>query len=196
MSDPIEKQTREMHEAIGFCLMAWANVEFQLQFLFRVALGGNPVTAHEIWSSPRAFEARLNILNVAVKNCARKEEASNDWALLRNYTISLSKLRNQIAHATLISENGEKIVLEPYLIVTRPNRTIERLEVLRRADLFLELSGSINWLQHEKVGPHSPPLQAKLAKLAWQEPDLVLRLRNEDAQRRKVQREKHSPSAE
>jgi hypothetical protein len=190
--DDIERVKAQMYEAIGECLMAWAMVEFHLQHIFLRGLGIEMNTAIALWTTPRGLEARLNLLAAAFAKSKADPAAKADFQLLRSYVSMKVGQRNQVAHSTLIIENNTEAVLTPYYsFASSPLDSISKASVQQWTTEFNELANALFWFFSEKA--LSPPLR-RLGSAAPQTPDLLLRLREEDARRREGKRFQRRPS--
>lgn len=176
----LAKKFAALHEAIGECLMAWSTVEFELQFLFRIALDANPVASHAVWAAVVSFEARLKILNAAIDANVGDSNFKADWRLLHNYASAQARFRNQVAHGTMMNVDGAGPMIEPYFSVTKTRDLLSEKQVRGFAGGFLELAGALNWIRNAVLVPPARPDIIAPPPV----PDLVLRLRMQAAQSR------------
>jgi hypothetical protein len=200
--DPLKAQQGMLLLAVGICLMAWAQVEYTLHEIFVnhvIRQSRNKqryVVARGVWSAVISFEARLRMIDAAIKGNLYKMEAkrfrvvTGDWRLLYNYTIKMSSLRNEIAHGTMVNCDDKGMMITPYAttIPFRPGIPIEELQ--SRTRLFNELNLALTW--HDLSFASLWKRQLKKHVLDHKPvPDLVLRLRkqkqdqNRDARTRK-----------
>lgn len=173
----------------------WANVELRLMLVFQFVLGIEGETADAILSTPRNFEIRSamihNVMRIRLKDMA----ALDDWNLVYNHLTKLAGKRNEIAHATMIDDGKVgAIVLKPYFTIFGDRRPHITLEMIReRARDFTELINTLYWFIPHAT-PHSGPPDKPLPTFDLPIPDLLLRLRIEDAQIREAQRARQKPS--
>jgi hypothetical protein len=181
-----ERLSKLLDEAVGRCILEWAEVEFELSIIFQLIQGAvsgrDNAIAHSILGAVRSFEARLLMIHMAMQ--ARipdpDDPLRSDWKLFYNYCTSQCQLRNQIAHASRVSNpaKGEPSLI-PFFNVANLREHIDREEVERRAEAFRELARALGWLTQsvrERL-PNEPKYPRPI-------PDLLLRLRSEAAQRR------------
>ena len=173
--------------------MAWAEVEHILHEMFvvnavhRSRNKNRYVVARGVWSAVLSFEARLKMVDASLlgnlwdKKSRRYLKAKDDWRLLYNYIVKMSSLRNEIAHGTIMNYDNKEMKLTPYATTIPPREGISLTEVQNRANLFVELSRALGWLDFSFSMYWKPKL--KRTVLAQQPiPDLVLRLRKQAAQ--------------
>ncbi|MEQ1955201.1 hypothetical protein [Mesorhizobium sp. CN2-181] len=180
-SEPIEEMFQNLRTAVGECILEWAVVEFHLALMFHTLIGGNPPVSHGVFGAIRSFEARLQMLHMAVVNSYTDEADTirTDWKLLYNYCTSMSQLRNQVAHATALNVDGKEVVLEPFFNLTKEREKISTAEIKDRSVRFRELATTLWWIT-DQMERRTMPLGGSARPV----PDLLLRLRTEAAQRR------------
>jgi hypothetical protein len=182
MIDSLEKQETAMYQAVGRCILNWAMVEFQLSLIFAEALGHIPLVPHNILAAIRAFDARINIVNAGMSTFKR-EEIKSDWLLLFKHANNQATLRNQIAHATLVTEYEDdgtaKVSLEPFFNIVKDRDRLDVEKVAQYAKEFTELANTLGWFQAQLA-----PLETSPKKHQMLVPRLMLRLRTEADQRR------------
>jgi len=183
----LQQERDAMHQAIGECLTAWAMVELALQVMFRRAMSVDPKVSHAIWSAPRAFEIRLNMLTAAVQNSPAAAGWHADWSLVHNYIVNRVKRRNEIAHGTLVSESGKGLRVQPYLNLAETSVSIDIQEIRRRTTQFNALYHLIVRLDFARhpAPPRRPPMP---------EPDLLLELRKQATRNRTGKKDKPESS--
>ena len=125
------------------------------------------------------------VLNVQLEDSPHLD----DWNLLYNYTLKMSKERNKIAHSTLLNFDNKEMGLEPFFVMTKPKSYLHIADIRAIKPKFEELRLAIMMFSSEIT--MSPELRSKFPRPVS---DLVLRLRAEDAQRRKEQQEQKKPS--
>ena len=78
----IDEQRERLMQAVGSCIMAWANVELRLATTFERMFGFDIVTSTaRIWARVRSFEGKLQILNDVMSERLEKNEIGlRDWA--------------------------------------------------------------------------------------------------------------------
>jgi hypothetical protein len=195
-SQPLNVQQVLLTNAVGNCLMVWAGIERLLHAMFsahvvRQSRNKNKfVIADSIWSAVISFEARLKMVDASINGDLWKEETSRfekvkaDWRLLYNYIVRMSSKRNEIAHGTMMNQDGKAMVIVPYATTIPFRDGISITEVVDRATKFVELERSLDWLILCFSALWKPKL--KRAVLSHRPtPDLVLRLRMQAAQSRK-----------
>jgi hypothetical protein len=186
-ADELEKQKQAFYEPMGRCIAAWANVEVVLMFVFQRTVGGDIRIADSLLATPRNFEVRSSMIHNAMRIALGNKVLLDDWNLVFNYMTSLASKRNEIAHSTLIQEDDKRVVLRPYFTILGERRDALTVEIIsQRARDFEELAGCVGWFIRHL--PHTPPLPPQVPPAP--EPDLLLRLRKQDAQRREEQRER------
>lgn len=176
-SDAIAQETIDLTHAVGECVLAWSKVEFQLSLLFALVLNTSIAVSHATFAAVRSFEARLKMMNDAL--CARfvipEEPPRPDWKLIHNECSRLNALRNQVAHSHLL--RGP--ILEPYFVLTASKPRLKVEDVRSRTREFLEFEPCVMWL-HNDIIPRLRPEKVPDEPI----PRLLLRLRDEAAQRR------------
>jgi hypothetical protein len=184
------QQSIQLQYAMGECISAWANVELRLMILFQFLLGGDGRIADAVLATPRNFEVRSAMVHNVMRIRLKDRPVLDDWNLVYNYTIYMSSRRNEIAHATMVNETDVGIVLKPYFVLFGHDKPYLKVETVKeRARDFLELTQCLNWFVFQlPKHPEQPPVPAVPI------PDLLLRLRTEDDQRREEQRARQKPS--
>lgn len=181
MSDSLAAERDELHRAVGECILAWSYVELHLSIIFEEIVGTSRPVSHAALSAVRSFEARLKMIGdaFAARFADADDELRVDWKLIYNQCSSLNALRNQVAHATELLENGVSPVLEPFFSMTSQRTKIYGADITQRTKQFHELAEIVTWMVwavterlRPGIGFQQPP------------PDLLLRLRSEAAQRR------------
>lgn len=189
----VAAQKEKMHRAVGECVLTWSWVEVHMASIFACCIGASGVTADTVLSIPKAFEVRSQMVHAAVRIFLANHPLLDDWNLIYNYVCKMSGRRNEVAHATMLSVDNKFIVLEPYFVMTSPKTHIAVEEVERRAAEFTDLHLLMAWLTFEFHAVRHPVPQIRFPTSA---PDLLLRLRTENDQRREAQRARQKPSAE
>ena len=189
MTEPntIDDAVRELHLAVGECILAWAAVELSLANIFDIIQQTDPAISHAVFGAIRSFEARLKMIgdafNVRFPDADRSPR--DDWKRLYNYISSSNAERNQVAHATMLIVGNKGPMLEPFFVMTAPKPHLSTSDVQTRIVKFKELEQVLTWWFPErlrKIGKARPP------GFARQVPDLVLRLRDEAARSRAKQK--------
>jgi hypothetical protein len=200
-SQPLQVQTSTLLLAVGNCLMAWASVEHSIHELFVSQLVRQSrnkqrfVIARGVWSEVISFEARLRMTTAAINGSLYKLEerrylvAKGDWKLLSNYTGTMSKLRNEIAHGTMVNIDSKEMKIVPYMTNIPIKEGISIQEVLDRTQLFIELDRTIS-RYHSDLSLLWQPRIRRLVSKQLPTPDLLLRLRDQAARSRGGQKRK------
>lgn len=180
----------DLTQAVGACVVSWANIESRLFMLFTSALGSDSlVIADAIFASPRSFEARSTMVHAVVKIRLDGRPALHDWNLLFNHVLRLNGMRNEVVHATQIEVTGKGVLLQPYFRAFKKLSPLTAEDVARRAEQFIELDRALAYfLFAHFVRPKMPPTIP-----LEPEPRLLRRLRTQDAQRREGQRAQQKP---
>lgn len=182
-----EEKTAILTGAMGACVSAWANVEFHMSMIFRLMCGAHWPVADAILAAPRSYEVRALIVHNVMRIRLEGKPKLDDWNLLYNYMHRMAGKRNEVAHATLMIKE-EQPVLEPYFVMSQERPKISLSELLKRAGDIQDLAHCLMWF-HNSLLPTIP-----LEEFSSSEPDLLLRLRAEDAARREAQRAQRKPS--
>lgn len=185
-----EGRLADLALAVGLCIIAWATVELELCMLFRWATGAASEVADALFVAPRSFEVRATMLHAVMRPRLKKTPHLSDWNLLYNYVLRMAGKRNEVAHATALNEREQGLVLEPYFVLSQPKEHITIDQVNARTADFHALEGCLMWLRHQLIPPH--PLQPPEPPTST--PDLLLRLRTEDARKREEQRAQQKPA--
>ncbi|UWU90163.1 hypothetical protein [Bradyrhizobium sp. CB1015] len=170
--------------AAGECLMAWASFEFYLHEMFvsEVILDSkNPqryVLARGVWSVVVSFEARLKLVDVAIKSNIRDEQVLRDWKLLRSHILRISALRNEIAHGAAVNFDNRQMMIQPYLtVINSKAKPLDHAEIVNRRLSFIETQAGIDWLSLCISALRRPDVREHFADRVQAPPDLVVRLR-------------------
>lgn len=179
----VEGQKRRMAEAVGHCMLAFANVEITLTLIFRWAVGGPAPVCDSILSEARSFELRSTIIHNAVKyRLHSRGQPVDDWNLLYNHLVRLSGRRNQVAHATLLIDvDLKEVLLEPFFVLSQQKPRLSLSDVEGRAPEFVEMNDALMWFSAEVDALHPAQISFPVSKL-------LVRLRVEEQQRRDEQR--------
>ena len=178
-----------MTQAMGDCIASWSHVELSLAQMFMTVVGCKGIVADTIWTSFLSFEPRTTMLHRVLNVQLENSPHLDDWNLLYNYTLKMSKERNKIAHSTLLNFDNKEMVLEPFFVMTKPKPYLHIEDIRAIKPKFEELRLTVMIFSSEIT--MSPELRSKYPRPVS---DLVLRLRAEDAQRRKEQQEQKKPS--
>lgn len=193
MTDPPRDLRNVQHDitmrSIGHCLIAWAQVEYQLGDMFLRYHGREPQVATLVWDSIVSLDARITMLQRLMKLRFPQGVVHDDTVLLLNECRRLYKQRNEIAHATLILTKEKRFVLEPFFVIGNPKQQLDLSDVQARSVAFAMLSIALGWLQLE-MDPPGATLTRPPPTSEQQLPDLVRELRNAESQRRKEQSER------
>lgn len=207
-SQSLQVQQIALSLAIGTCLMSWANVEQVLHEIFvqrlvRQSRNKNRwVIARSIWSVIISFEARLRMVDAAFnsdihgRKSRRYERLRTDWRLLYNYASSMSKLRNEIAHGTVMVFDDNKTKetkVAPYATTIPFRGGISIVDVYNRAKLFTELAQTFDRLEASSARWKAGPRRYVLIREPT--PDLILRLRKQKAQHDRSRKQKKARRA-
>jgi hypothetical protein len=92
-----------MTQAMGDCIASWSHVELSLAQMFMTVVGCKGIVADTIWTSFLSFEPRTTMLHRVLNVQLENSPHLDDWNLLYNYTLKMSKERNEIAHSTLLN---------------------------------------------------------------------------------------------
>jgi len=99
----------EFHQALGEAITEWAEVEYVLEHLFGLVVGGHGHTSRLILDPVLAFSVRAQIIDAMVRDRLGTEKDQNVyWNSLNEYLRELAGDRNFIAHAPLISHHYPK----------------------------------------------------------------------------------------
>lgn len=189
MAEDLEQQTKAITQAMGDCIASWSHVELSLTQMFMIVVGCKGIVADTIWTSFMSFEPRTTMLHRVLNVQLEDSPHLDDWNLLYNYTLKMSKERNKIAHSTLLNFDNKEMGLEPFFVMTKPKSYLHIADIRAIKPKFEELRLAIMMFSSEIT--MSPELRSKFPRPVS---DLVLRLRAEDAQRRKEQQEQKKPS--
>lgn len=184
-----EEPTQVIELSVGQCLMAWARMEFELSRLFHALLNESSLNkADAMLAAVRGFDNKLKVVDAAFDNSITDEQMREDWSLLANYALAQSSLRNQIAHAGLVTIEGKRL-LKPFLSYSSTSEPIDQAEVEARITAFRKLREAVNWIKlcvmlHLGLTAVAPPPT----------PDLIQTFRDEAARRRAGKRRQTKPS--
>ena len=167
-------------------MLAWANVELELAQIFSLAVKSDILTIPDaMWSSIKSFDGKASMLhNVMRIRFEKNPVVSEDWNLLHEHVRKMSRWRNKIVHATMLSDEGKKMMLEPFFIMTQPGPHLSVDDVKLKTVDFQGLYAALMWFFGNAFAP--PPKEIA-SKFPTPIPDLVLRLRSEAAKRRDEQ---------
>jgi hypothetical protein len=192
--------------AAGECLMGWAEVEQALHSIFvdQVVRQSKSkqryVLAHNIWSTVISFDARSKLVETAIDanfshlKSRRYRQLRTYWHLLYNYVVSMSKLRNEIAHGTVVNWDDE-IKIAPFFTNRPVRNAVSFEEIGRRTDQFAKLAEAIRWFNHEFLIRWRPsPRQFGLKPRPT--PHLVRQLRKEEVTRNRDARKRQRMKAQ
>jgi hypothetical protein len=181
-------------QAVGECVLAWAEVEHQLVGIFVqevVRQSQNKqrwVVAHGIWSAVINFEARLRMIdnvidaNFSEKTSRRYKQLNAHWRRLHNYVQKMSSKRNEIAHGEMFNFDDKEMKIVPYA-TTRPFREgLSIGEIRKRTMLFLALREALRWFDFSFLALGRPSAR-QLGLKPLPTPRLILELRKEEQDR-------------
>lgn len=188
-AEQLDQQRIILTHAAGECLMAWAQVEFELSLFFSSQLTSQSANANRfaiadsIWATIISFEARLKMLNAVVSANIKDQKVLSDWRIISSYITNQNTRRNQIAHSD-IHLFGKEMKLQPF-----PTNFISRKPALSHRALktvtgdFIDLAKAISWLMR-RIAMIAKPSLEQVASDRLRTPVLVLRLRKQAAQSR------------
>ncbi|MDP3736695.1 MAG: hypothetical protein Q8R02_04850 [Hyphomonadaceae bacterium] len=184
------------HQAVGECLMAWATVELQLNLVFLAlsgAMGGGASgrlqSANIAWSTPKSFDARMDVLKSALDQAKLKVPVRTDCLMLFEQARVQAKSRNQIAHSTLFvgHKDGHAYPeIEPFFFITARKARLGLKEIQAVTSRFRSLADSLVWLLLTRLNQLSPQVAKQIPSLT-RLPDLVREIREQQSQLDKVQ---------
>lgn len=174
--------TGPLYDALGRCILSWAQVEFELN-LAVVALSSGSTFISRTWNRIKSFEAKVQVASDIAGASLTSDQEKRDWRLIQETVLKLYRLRNKAAHSTLTTTGGVSSV-RPFL--TLDNLAAESLspaDLIKFMEQFNELRDCIRWfhfrLRNQQIGHQQWPEL---------EPDLMRRLRTEDDRKREAQR--------
>ena len=109
----LREQADKLYLAVGIALSAWNSVEWALSRLFAQSLSpqtfdpasSSSVSEAAYWSVA-SVEARINMLDVAMTEAHFADaEVTATWSNLHNRIGKGRKMRNKIAHGTVVQKN-------------------------------------------------------------------------------------------
>lgn len=178
----------KLHLAAGEALIQWSGVEFQAYAMFHRHCGMGGSTADAVWGTVVSLDAKLTVLQRLLTRLHPEGELHGDIVLLLNEVRKRYRQRNEIAHSTLVFEEGIKPALEPFLLITKDSPRLLTENIEQYGKHFAALSWAMTWLNQELLWKalHPTPQTAS----PRQPPDLVLALRDEESRRRREQSER------
>ncbi len=186
MSEPdLETQHKELQQALGGAVLAWAYVEFQLSLIYADSLGGNPSFHHAIFGKIRSFDNKLEFAHIALTHVFpdESEQSRIDWRVLKKEASKLGDLRNEIIHSLALNVEGKMAMLEPFFELPREKERLSIADVLNRKQRFQSLSDAMGWFHMRYISPGGQPPGFQLP-----DHDLILRLRKIDEKTRAKQK--------
>ena len=185
MTEPanLSDQRKAIHESIGAAIMAWAHVEVQLNLLFIDLCGRGNDAAFSMWDRIRSFEAKLQSMNDIARRELLLDQQKSDWKMLYEHILSAYRNRNKVAHSTMLLSADGIFAIEPFFTMTSAsNQRLGCAEIDALRVQFSDLDSCLVWLRLSHDADRTQRPQS-----SEPEPDLILRLRTEDAQKREAQ---------
>jgi hypothetical protein len=148
---PSEAQIAEFFHVLGRAITFWQLVETALYQVYERAISPTrPGACAASFHALQAFNVKLSATDAAVRFClAENSDLLDEWDKLKEHAQKKSGRRNEFVHfSTYImrdEENeNEKIVLEPQIFDSRPNKTRHRLPDIKEiSNRFIELANKL-----------------------------------------------------
>lgn len=146
----LEDIDSDIKEAVADCIIAWAQVETSLCFIFTRIVSDEVLVGGKLWDSIVNFRDKLSAIDnmmmiVADDNYMKPHLA--DWRKISEKISKKSKKRNEIAHAAVTEIDG-KMVLIPYLSIIEISHHdlvfYTANEIRERAESFINLKNEID----------------------------------------------------
>lgn len=106
----LEGRRDELYRAIGRALTTWSRLEFDLCLVFCNSInpGGHSNPADGAYWAILSFEAKISAVSAVVQRAfppylTEHEELNAAWTNLKNRLLRRNKVRNKIAHGTVVN---------------------------------------------------------------------------------------------
>lgn len=185
------KAYNALAEAVGQTLDRWSLIELETATTFQLISGiPNPTVAQAAMAAIISFEARLQVCAAIFRLSDKPAWLKAYWTNLQGRLIKKSKLRNTVAHFSIVKmtfdDGREEWKVVPYFSVghlatagvakgTINTHSVQSMAELR--ELFSKLVDELKWLNFEVA-----PNRERRGANPKPEPDQVQRIRMEAAQ--------------